>query len=234
MRLAVGADCVVRNSAGEILLIKREDFRIWTIPGGRMEPGESPAQAAARETLEESGVEAVIDELAGIYSSRRAASLIFVYTAHPVGGAPRPTPEAVDSRYFAPHALPARMTGMHRQRVYDALSSQRGLYRQQARPLWASLLVPSLIRARRLRNRLQGRPETPAVRHAVIAQGMLSGSDSGEPLSVEVVPQPGQPIWETLCQQAERISGARILVGCVLDVRTDGAIITVQFGLRRL
>jgi ADP-ribose pyrophosphatase YjhB (NUDIX family) len=234
MRLAVGADCVVRNSAGEILLIKREDFRIWTIPGGRMEPGESPAQAASRETLEESGVEAVIDDLAGIYTPRRAESLIFVYTGHPVGGAPHPTPEAVDSRYFGPHALPARMTRMHRQRVYDALSSQRGVFRWQPRPLWARLLVPPLMRARRLRNRLQGRPEVPAARHAVIAQGILSANGSGQPFSVEITPQPGQPVWETLRQHAERITGERMHVERVLDVRTDGAIITVQFGLRRL
>lgn len=41
----------------KILLTQREDFETWILPGGGMEPGESVAQAAMRETKEETGVE---------------------------------------------------------------------------------------------------------------------------------------------------------------------------------
>jgi len=41
---------------GERMLFTRLVNRGWDIPGGHIEPGESPAQAAVRETLEEAAV----------------------------------------------------------------------------------------------------------------------------------------------------------------------------------
>jgi 8-oxo-dGTP diphosphatase len=53
----VGA--VVHDAAGRLLLIRRghEPSRgLWSLPGGRVEPGESPAAAVEREILEETGL----------------------------------------------------------------------------------------------------------------------------------------------------------------------------------
>ena len=53
----VGA--VVHDRQGRLLLIRRghEPSRgLWSLPGGRIEPGESPAQAVEREVLEETGL----------------------------------------------------------------------------------------------------------------------------------------------------------------------------------
>ena len=53
----VGA--VVHDAAGRLLLIRRgtePDRGRWSVPGGRVEPGESPAQAVEREVLEETGL----------------------------------------------------------------------------------------------------------------------------------------------------------------------------------
>lgn len=58
IRTAPGAGCVV-ISGGRALLMWRHRFITgtwaWEIPIGRTEPGEDPADAAARETLEETG-----------------------------------------------------------------------------------------------------------------------------------------------------------------------------------
>ena len=56
---------------GKILLTKREDFEVWCIPGGAVDPGESVAQAAIREALEETGLHVEITRLVGIYSMPR-------------------------------------------------------------------------------------------------------------------------------------------------------------------
>ncbi|CAN5696976.1 hypothetical protein BH10CHL1_BH10CHL1_44310 [soil metagenome] len=40
----------------KILLTKREDFEIWCLPGGEVDPNESVAQAAMREAWEETGL----------------------------------------------------------------------------------------------------------------------------------------------------------------------------------
>ena len=170
MQLAIGADAVVRSAAGDVLLVKREDFRVWTIPGGAAERGETPAQAAVRETEEESGVQVAIDELSGVYAFGPAIGLIFVYTAHPVGGAPRTSRESVDVRFFPPGALPRWMLHFARPRLLDALSGQRGTFRYQPYPLWAKVALPAMLRARRLRNRLQGHPEPPLAYRDVVVQ----------------------------------------------------------------
>ena len=53
----VGA--VVLDDAGRLLLVQRgrEPSRgLWSLPGGRVEPGESDTEAVAREVLEETGL----------------------------------------------------------------------------------------------------------------------------------------------------------------------------------
>jgi len=53
----VGA--IVRDGAGRLLLIKRghdPEAGAWSLPGGRIEPGESDAQALVREMREETGL----------------------------------------------------------------------------------------------------------------------------------------------------------------------------------
>ncbi len=234
MQLMLGADCVVRNG-NDILLLKREDFRVWTIPGGGTEAGESPAETAIRETREETGVEIAIDDLVGVYTYARADGLLFLYTGHPTGGAPHTSVESVDVGYFPPEAIPDRIFSIHRQRLRDGLSGTRGVFRRQMMPTWARVLLPPLLRARKVRNWLQGRPEVPPTRHTVIVQGVWSHDESAPP--VEIAPRFGQPVWETLRIQAESASGRQVQVERVIDAcRADDArpapAVIVRFALR--
>jgi 8-oxo-dGTP pyrophosphatase MutT (NUDIX family) len=48
-------------------LIRRTDNGNWAAPGGAVDLGESLAQAAVRETLEESGIECGVTGIVGIY-----------------------------------------------------------------------------------------------------------------------------------------------------------------------
>ena len=53
------AGAIVRDGDGRLLLIRRgqEPGRgLWSLPGGRCEPGEDAAAAAVRETYEETGL----------------------------------------------------------------------------------------------------------------------------------------------------------------------------------
>lgn len=61
--LAASAACF-RN--GQLLLVRRRNPpQVWTLPGGRIELGETAAEAARRELLEETGVDAEIAGFAG-------------------------------------------------------------------------------------------------------------------------------------------------------------------------
>lgn len=51
------AQGVVRNSAGEVLLCELTYKREWDLPGGVVDPGESPAQCLVREVREELGLD---------------------------------------------------------------------------------------------------------------------------------------------------------------------------------
>lgn len=62
----VAAGVLFRDAAGRILLVKPTYKAGWDIPGGYVEPGESPKQAAVREVREELGIERPIGRLLAI------------------------------------------------------------------------------------------------------------------------------------------------------------------------
>jgi 8-oxo-dGTP diphosphatase len=62
----VGA--VVKDGQGRLLLIKRGHepaAGLWSLPGGRIEPGETDAEALVREMLEETGLKVAPGRLLG-------------------------------------------------------------------------------------------------------------------------------------------------------------------------
>jgi ADP-ribose pyrophosphatase YjhB (NUDIX family) len=121
--LVPSVNAVVVNDAGEILLIRRTDNGNWAVPGGAIDLAESVAQAAVRETLEESGIECAITGIVGIYSDPRHVILYtsngearqefsIVLTATPLGGQPRSSSESSAVRWVPASELPAtRWTG---------------------------------------------------------------------------------------------------------------------------
>ncbi len=62
----VGA--VITDDAGRVLLARRghdPGAGLWSLPGGRVEPGETDAQAVAREVAEETGLSVACGRLLG-------------------------------------------------------------------------------------------------------------------------------------------------------------------------
>ena len=110
--LVPSINVVVVNDAREILMIRRTDNGNWALPGGAVDLGESVAQAAARETLEESGIECMVTGIVGIYSDPRHVILYtsngearqefsIVLTARPVAGQLTPSSESSEVRWVS-------------------------------------------------------------------------------------------------------------------------------------
>jgi 8-oxo-dGTP diphosphatase len=59
----VVAAIVFRDDAGRVLSVRKRGTTRFMLPGGKLEPGETPAQAAAREIGEELGVSVAPHEL---------------------------------------------------------------------------------------------------------------------------------------------------------------------------
>jgi 8-oxo-dGTP diphosphatase len=107
----VGA--VIKDGRGRLLLIKRghsPGAGLWSLPGGRIEPGETDAEALIREMREETGL--VIEAGPLIGTVRRPAQDgglfdIRDYAATVTGGTLRAGDDAADARWVAAGELEA-------------------------------------------------------------------------------------------------------------------------------
>lgn len=112
----VGA--VIIDSLGRLLMIKRghePGAGLWSLPGGRVEPGETDAVALVREIREECGLEIVPGKLAG--RVRRPAGSgpawdgamfdIRDYLATVTGGSLQAGDDAADARWVTAPELDA-------------------------------------------------------------------------------------------------------------------------------
>jgi ADP-ribose pyrophosphatase YjhB (NUDIX family) len=97
------------TDAGEVMLIRRgiaPGYNQWAQPGGFLEIDETVLDAAVRETLEETGLLVEPIRIVGLYSRIQAAVVVVAYEARIVGGKPRATHESLETRPFAPEAIP--------------------------------------------------------------------------------------------------------------------------------
>lgn len=107
--VAVGA--FVFDGQGRVLLVQRgkpPGAGLWTVPGGRLEGGETLAQAVAREVREETGLVVEVGALACVVE-RMGDDYHFVildYLARVVGGMLAHGSDAKDARFVAASELP--------------------------------------------------------------------------------------------------------------------------------
>lgn len=103
------AGCVIVD-AGRVLLLRRgiePALGKWTFPGGFVNFGESAAEAAIRETLEEVGMRVVLGPVLGVYfDPHNSKACIATYLARPSEDEPQLSEEALEVRYFAPEEIP--------------------------------------------------------------------------------------------------------------------------------
>ncbi len=151
---------VLNENDQQVLLVLRDDFRIWGLPGGGLEPGETPEQAAIREALEETGYQIVLDRYVGSYHRPQMNDLRHSFRAHVVGGqALQRGPETRAVRWFPVNELPDKLTPSVHEFVADALSDRSDpIQRIQRYPNWKIIYIKLRIGLRDLRNRLKGKP----------------------------------------------------------------------------
>jgi ADP-ribose pyrophosphatase YjhB (NUDIX family) len=80
-----GANALVTDADGRILVVLPTYSREWMLPGGRVERGETPHAAAVRETREETGLDVALDRLV-LVDAHQARDTSFVFTGHVTGG----------------------------------------------------------------------------------------------------------------------------------------------------
>jgi len=110
--LVPAASAVVVDQDGAILLHRREDTELWSIPGGAMEAGESIGETVVREVKEETGLVVEPVSILGVYSNprhvveygdgevRQQFSICFVCKA--AGGQLATSEESLEVGFFTP------------------------------------------------------------------------------------------------------------------------------------
>lgn len=103
------ATCVVAvvYDQDRVLLDKRAHEPgkgLWALPGGYLEPKESPEEGVERELAEETGLQVKVEKLLSIINGTKTCTLF--YLARTSGGRLDPSSESLDVNWFRSSSIP--------------------------------------------------------------------------------------------------------------------------------
>lgn len=135
--LMVGCSAIIFEAPAreKILLTRRSDNGQWCLPGGRMEPGESAAEACAREVLEETSLRVNVRKLIGIYTSadwviqykdgKNHQLVAMSFLCQLIEGTPGLSDETTEVGWFTPAQVQSmELVAHHPQRIADAIEDR--------------------------------------------------------------------------------------------------------------
>jgi ADP-ribose pyrophosphatase YjhB (NUDIX family) len=132
-KIRVGCSAAIINDEGKVLLTRRFDNGQWCLPSGGMEAGESPVEAATRETFEETGLHVRVKRLVGVYSDpnqlvmyvdgNKVQIVAIHFEAEVTGGTLGISDETSDFGYYSLKEMEGlEMLGHHKKRIEDTLA----------------------------------------------------------------------------------------------------------------
>ncbi len=145
-RIPASAGALIRNGAGDLLILKPTYKSGWTVPGGQLEEdGETPWEGCRREVLEETGLIVPTGRLACVDFLRprpgRPGGLRFLFDCGSIGpegedGIVLQAEEISQWRWVTPDEAQHRLSGPVGRRVGQALVHPGGtVYLEDGRPV---------------------------------------------------------------------------------------------------
>ena len=106
--MKLGAGAYIVDGEGRVLVVHQNYAKHrWSLPGGAVEPGETPEQACAREVLEETGVEVDVGPLVATFDLETGVR-VHVYACEILAGSPclQPGDELAAVEWLHPAEIP--------------------------------------------------------------------------------------------------------------------------------
>jgi ADP-ribose pyrophosphatase YjhB (NUDIX family) len=108
----------------QVLLMKRKDVPVWTLPGGKVEKNETLEEAILREMHEETGYYFKITKMIGTYTPiNRLAKKTYLFELEIISGEPSLSEETKELQFFSLSSLPQKMPVPYPEWIQDAYSS---------------------------------------------------------------------------------------------------------------
>ena len=134
-KIRLGCSAAIFDERGRIFLTRRADNGQWCLPGGRMESGESVAEACEREVWEETGLHVRVTRLVGVYShpdqlvvypdGNKAHIVALHFETEILSGQPTLSNETTDFGYFTIDEIQSMdFLGRHKERIIDTLEKR--------------------------------------------------------------------------------------------------------------
>lgn len=134
-KILPATSAIVVRADHRILVQQRSDNRLWGLPGGAVDIGESLVDAVRREVREESGYDVEVVRMSGIYSdpadqivSYPDGNVIHYVSANfecrVVAGSPRVDDESLQQRWVDARQLPRPFVVSQKVRVVDWLEGR--------------------------------------------------------------------------------------------------------------
>jgi 8-oxo-dGTP pyrophosphatase MutT (NUDIX family) len=125
------------DKLGRALFIKHRDTELWVAPGGMIEPGESPADAAVREMWEETGLHVELTGILGVYGGSefiveysngdKTSYVMTVFESQIIDGSlSLVNDESMEGAYFTKEEIQSKNTQSWMKMILDDVFLNRG------------------------------------------------------------------------------------------------------------
>lgn len=129
-----------------MLLIQRRDIPVWVLPGGGVDKGETPEEAAVREMEEETGYRVrIVRKIAEYFPTNRLAKLTHFYEMEPLGGSPLTGAETRAVAFFSLDGLPKHLPPPYANWIADAVSQHPHLIQKKVEGVTYGVLFKLLV-----------------------------------------------------------------------------------------
>ncbi|NGX29283.1 MAG: RNA pyrophosphohydrolase [Candidatus Anoxychlamydiales bacterium] len=138
--------CIFSEDRKKVLLIKRRDVPVWTLPGGGVEDNETIEEAITREILEETGFQTKIKKKVGEYSPiNKLAKFTHLFECEIVSGVPTLSDETRDIKNFDVDDLPKLVPPPYPEWVEDSFKDEKKMIKRKLKSVNYLTLAKNLI-----------------------------------------------------------------------------------------